>query len=82
MQVVGAAFSGMLWLQSWDNYSHAAGLSSSCHAYTWSSISAYSGSQCSWKPQQVASKRVADRRLDVAFFVLPKSAGVVRQVEL
>ena len=53
MQVVGAAFSGMLWLQSWDNYRHAAGLSSSYHAYTWSSISAYSGTSqilLDWQP--------------------------------
>ena len=43
MQAVRAASSGMLWLQSWDNYRHAAGLSSSYHAYTWSSKSAYPG---------------------------------------
>jgi len=43
MQVVRAASSGMLGLQSWDNNIHSAGLSSSCHAYTWSSKTAYPG---------------------------------------
>ncbi|DBB02034.1 TPA: hypothetical protein ACH3X1_000613 [Trebouxia sp. C0004] len=35
-----AVVSIMLWLQSWDNYSHPAGLSSCWHAYTWSSKAA------------------------------------------
>lgn len=43
MQVVWAAFSGMLWLQSCDNSSGPAGLSISGHAYTWSSKLAYPG---------------------------------------
>ncbi len=43
MQVVRAVFGGMLWLQSLDSCSHPAGLSSSCHAYTWGSKSAYPG---------------------------------------